>query len=62
MVAELWFRIPFAGSLLTLYAGLVFFLLAAIGIGLLLSALASTQQQPALRPPPDHGVLDCCRA
>ena len=48
LVAELWFRIPFAGSLLTLYAGLVFFLLAAIGIGLLLSAFASTQQQAML--------------
>ena len=48
LVAELWFRIPFAGSLLTLYAGLVFFLLAAIGIGLLLSAFAATQQQAML--------------
>ena len=48
VVAELWFRIPFAGSLLTLYAGLVFFLLAAVGIGLLLSSFAATQQQAML--------------
>ncbi len=48
LVAELWFRIPFAGSLLTLYAGLIFFLLAAIGIGLLLSSFAATQQQAML--------------
>ena len=48
VVAELWFRIPFAGSLLTLYAGLVFFLLAAVGIGLLLSSIAATQQQAML--------------
>jgi ABC-2 type transport system permease protein len=48
VVAELWFRIPFVGSLLTLYAGLVFFLLAAVGIGLLLSSFAATQQQAML--------------
>ena len=48
LVAQLWFRIPFAGSILTLYAGLIFFLLAAIGIGLLLSSFAATQQQAML--------------
>jgi ABC-2 type transport system permease protein len=48
LVAQLWFRIPFAGSVLTLYAGLIFFLLAAIGIGLLLSSFAATQQQAML--------------
>jgi ABC-2 type transport system permease protein len=48
LVAQLWFRIPFAGSFLTLYAGLLFFLLAAIGIGLLLSSIAATQQQAML--------------
>ncbi len=31
LVAQLWFRIPFAGSYLTLYAGLLLFLLAAVG-------------------------------
>jgi ABC-2 type transport system permease protein len=44
-VAQLWFRIPFAGSYLTLYAGLLLFLLAAVGIGLLLSSVAATMQQ-----------------
>src|SRR6185312_6329449 len=43
-----WFRIPFAGSLFTLYAGLLFFLLAAIGMGLLLSAISATMQQAML--------------
>jgi ABC-2 type transport system permease protein len=48
LVAQLWFRIPFAGSIFTLYSGLVMFLLAAIGIGLLLSAVAATMQQAML--------------
>lgn len=48
LVAQLWFRIPFAGSIITLFAGLVMFLLAAIGIGLLLSAVAATMQQAML--------------
>lgn len=48
LVAQLWFRIPFAGSLFTLYTGLLFFLLAAVGIGLLLSAVAATMQQAML--------------
>jgi ABC-2 type transport system permease protein len=48
LVAQLWFHIPFAGSYLTLYAGLMLFLLAAVGIGLLLSAVAATMQQAML--------------
>jgi len=48
LVAQLWFRIPFAGSFSTLYAGLTLFLLAAIGIGLLLSSVAATMQQAML--------------
>jgi ABC-2 type transport system permease protein len=48
LVAQLWFRIPFAGSIITLFAGLILFLLAAIGIGLLLSAAAATMQQAML--------------
>ncbi len=48
LVAQLWFRIPFAGSYLTLYAGLALFLLAAIGIGLLVSSIAATMQQALL--------------
>src|SRR6185503_3467273 len=48
LVAQLWFRIPFAGSFLTLYAALSLFLLAAVGIGLLVSAVVATMQQAML--------------
>src|SRR5258708_17157595 len=48
LVAQLWFRIPFAGSLFTLYTGLLFFLMAAVGIGLLLSSGAAPIHQPML--------------
>jgi len=48
LVAQLWFRIPFAGSYLTLYIGLILFLFAAVGIGLMLSAIVRTMQQSVL--------------
>jgi ABC-2 type transport system permease protein len=48
LVAQLWFRIPFAGSFFVLYAGLLVFLMAAVGIGLLVSAIAATMQQAML--------------
>jgi ABC-2 type transport system permease protein len=48
LVAQLWFRIPFAGSYITLYAGLLLFLLAAVGIGLMLSAVVASMQQAML--------------
>ena len=48
LVAQLWFHIPFAGSFLTLYVGLILFLLAAVGIGLLISAVAANMQQAML--------------
>lgn len=48
LVAQLWFRIPFVGSYLTLYWGLLLFLLAAVGIGLLVSSVAATMQQAML--------------
>jgi ABC-2 type transport system permease protein len=48
LVAQLWFQIPFAGSFITLYAGLTVFLLAAVGMGLLLSSVATTMQQAML--------------
>lgn len=48
LVAQLWFQIPFAGSFLTLYLALTLFLLAASGIGLLLSSVAATMQQAML--------------
>jgi ABC-2 type transport system permease protein len=45
LVAQLWFRIPFVGSFAILYVGLIFFLLAAVGMGLLVSSVAATMQQ-----------------
>jgi ABC-2 type transport system permease protein len=48
LVAQLWFRIPFAGSVVSLYLGLVFFVLAAVGIGLVISSAARTMQQAML--------------
>ena len=47
-VAIFWFRVPFTGSVLALYLGLFCFLLSAVGIGLMISALAVTQQQGLL--------------
>jgi ABC-2 type transport system permease protein len=41
----LWFRIPFVGSPLVMVLGASLFLIAALGLGLLLSTLARTQQQ-----------------
>jgi ABC-2 type transport system permease protein len=48
VVAQVWFRIPFAGSFVTLYVGLHLFLLAAVGLGLLVSAISATMQQAML--------------
>ncbi|PWT81219.1 MAG: hypothetical protein C5B58_10155 [Acidobacteria bacterium] len=42
------FRIPFHGSLLLLYLALVVFVASVVGIGLLISAVCSTQQQALL--------------
>jgi ABC-2 type transport system permease protein len=48
LIAVLWFRIPLLGSVATLYAGLALFLLSAVGIGLMISSIAVTQQQGLL--------------
>lgn len=48
LVAQLWFRIPFAGSFFTLYCGLGLFVLASTGIGLLISSFSATMQQAML--------------
>lgn len=48
LVAQLWFRIPFAGSFWTLYASLILFVLAAVGIGLLISSIVANMQQAML--------------
>lgn len=44
-VASLWFEVPLRGSLTALYAGLALFLMSAVGVGLMISSLAVTQQQ-----------------
>lgn len=48
LVSVFLFGIQLRGSVLILYLGLLLFLLASIGIGLLISSLVSTQQQAML--------------
>jgi ABC-2 type transport system permease protein len=48
LVAILWFHVPFTGSVLALYIGFFCFLLSTVGIGLMISSLAVTQQQGLL--------------
>ncbi len=43
-----WFGVPLRGSLPALYLGLTLFLLSAIGVGLMISAISVTQQQAML--------------
>ncbi|OQK18541.1 antibiotic ABC transporter permease [Methyloprofundus sedimenti] len=47
-VAVLWFKIPLLGSLLALYIGIILFVFAIIGVGLMISSLSITQQQGLL--------------
>jgi ABC-2 type transport system permease protein len=48
LMAVFWFHLPLRGSLLALYGGLFLFLLSAIGVGLMISSIAVTQQQGLL--------------
>ncbi len=48
LAAIFWFHVPFTGSILGLYFGLFCFLLSTVGIGLMISSLAVTQQQGLL--------------
>jgi ABC-2 type transport system permease protein len=48
LVTALWFKVPLAGSLLTLYAGLGLFTIASVGIGLSISAVSLNMQQAML--------------
>jgi ABC-2 type transport system permease protein len=43
--AVLWFRVPFNGNFIVLFAGVCLFLISTIGIGLFISTVSSTQQQ-----------------
>jgi ABC-2 type transport system permease protein len=45
LLAVFWFEVPLRGSLAALYLGLFLFLLSAIGVGLMISSIALTQQQ-----------------
>jgi ABC-2 type transport system permease protein len=48
LMAVYWFDVPLRGSLGALYVGMFLFLLSAVGIGLMISSLAVTQQQGML--------------
>lgn len=48
LVARFWFQIPFAGSLATLYLGLLMFTTACVGVGLAISAFSANMQQAML--------------
>lgn len=48
LVAMFWFNIPMAGSIFTLYAGLLAFTIASVGIGLAISAFSANMQQAML--------------
>jgi ABC-2 type transport system permease protein len=45
LVGVLWFQVPFSGSLLLIGAGLMLFMLSALGVGMLVSLISTTRQQ-----------------
>jgi len=47
-VAVFWFGIPLVGSLFVLFAGVALYLMSTVGVGLMISSLAVTQQQGML--------------
>ena len=48
LAAVFWFKVPLLGSLFTLYTGIALFLLSSVGVGLMISSFAATQQQGLL--------------
>lgn len=46
--ALLWFQIPFRGSMIVLQAILILYMIAGVGIGLVISSITHTQQQAML--------------
>jgi len=48
LAAVFWFKVPLVGSLFTLYTGIFLFLLSGVGVGLMISSFAATQQQGLL--------------
>jgi ABC-2 type transport system permease protein len=47
-IGHYWFKVPFNGSLLLLFGASFLFLLSSLGIGLLASTIANTQQEAML--------------
>ncbi|OGF97708.1 MAG: ABC transporter permease, partial [Candidatus Glassbacteria bacterium RBG_16_58_8] len=47
-VALLWFKVPFKGSFLLLFAAGLLYLLSALGVGLIISTISKTQQEAAM--------------
>jgi len=48
LIATIWFGVPLRGDVATLYAGVFLFLFSSLGVGLMISSLAVTQQQGLL--------------
>jgi ABC-2 type transport system permease protein len=48
LAAVFWFKVPLLGNLFTLYTGVALFLLSGVGVGLMISSIAVTQQQGLL--------------
>lgn len=48
LLAVVWFELPLRGSIAALYLGLFLFLLSAVAVGLMISAISITQQQAVL--------------
>ncbi|HEY6094780.1 MAG TPA: ABC transporter permease [Gallionellaceae bacterium] len=48
LAAVFWFKVPLLGHLGTLYTGIALFLLSGVGVGLMISSFAVTQQQGLL--------------
>ncbi|MEX0680059.1 MAG: ABC transporter permease [Balneolales bacterium] len=48
LLAKFWFHVPFEGSLALIYLLVTTYLLVALGLGLLVSTISSTQQQAIL--------------
>ena len=48
IMAVYWFRIPFVGEVAALYLGIALFVAAIVGVGLMISSMAATQQQGLL--------------
>jgi ABC-2 type transport system permease protein len=48
LIAIFWFDVPFRGDYWLLQLAMVFFVISAIGVGLMISSLSTTQQQALL--------------